>query len=117
MKLTEYLIFLTNIYHVFSTRYCKDCKYYKTDSLFDRRPPLCLKFPIEIVHMDAITGDEVMDGFDDNFNPIDGLMYDFCFIARNSPNKCGMRGKKYSDKTHYILEEDEGIQKDISNPK
>lgn len=117
MKITNYLIFLTNIYLVFATKYCKNCKHYKTDSLFDRRPPLCLKYPIEIVQIDAITGDEVIDGFDDNFNPIDGFNYDFCFIARQSPNKCGMRARKYVEKTHYTLDDDEGIQIEISNSK
>jgi hypothetical protein len=110
MKFTEYLFFLINIYATIATKYCKNCKHYKTDSLFDRRPPLCLKFPIENVPIDAITGDEVTDNFNDNFNPIDGFNYDFCYIARNSPNKCGMRGKKYIEQKYYSVEEEDGIQ-------
>jgi hypothetical protein len=109
MNFMNYIVFLTNVYVAFSINYCKNCKHYKIDSLFDRRPALCLKFPIENNQVDVVSGNKI-EIFDDNHNPIDGLDYEYCSVARSLSNKCGISGRKYIEKYYYSVEKHDGIQ-------
>lgn len=106
MKLIKYLAFMTNVYVAFTINFCKNCKYYKQDSLFDRRPSLCLKFPLENKQINIVTG-KILNNFDDNHNPIDGFDYEFCSVARSLSYKCGISGRKYIEKFYNNVEEDE----------
>lgn len=114
--LTKYLIVFINIYVIFAIKFCKNCKHYKTDSLFDVRPSICLNFPIEITtKIDVITGDKSIDTLNNNYNSIDGLHYEFCHVVRNSPDKCGILGKKFIENIYYSVDKSDRIQKELGN--